>query len=726
MTMRMIAAALCALTAAMTAMTAVAGKTNATKPAAKETDATKPAAEETDATYIPALVEYSDPSDLDALVAQGTVVFRTRETEDSYMSLICIPQSAYGTASEAPKKIRRMKGILDVEPSRRATPTMDVARNYFDAYKINAGEGLPSPYTGKGVVTGFCDIGFDPNHIAFLDADGNPRVKRLTHYDEIHARRTLLETPEEIRAWTTDDNTNFHATHVAGIMAGCCDGSPYTGMSPDADIVATTSSLYDVGLLAGAEDILEYARERGKPAVINISVSSYTGPHDGTSLFCRYLDLIAREAVVCISTGNEGSANNVLRCEFSDTRTSCRTRVGSSDWAQVDMYGATDCWSDDERPFRIYIHILDETEGWNSDKKIVYSFPVADCSEDFDITYSTDDNPEFAKYLQGRLRLSGGLSEKNGHRYVTVEYDTHCPTEVTGKGWGRYVFGIEAQGDPGVCADLYADKVMTRFYDWGGYPGGSSFRCVSDLATGRNVIAVGMYFNRNRGPHLDGSFEETDYPENEVHRDSGYGTLADGRRLPLTVTPGAWVISAINSHWVEACYKDYTGDLCHKVTRDGKDYYWGINGGTSMSTPYAAGCIATWLEANPGLTSADVKEIVLNTNATEGMENSSDPRNGMGWMRPYAGIEEALRRADVPSATGFPPTDSGRLSVSGRILTSWSASAAERTVIVTDLTGRVMRKATVSGYAATIALNHLPAGLYIATAPNTAPLKFNL
>lgn len=683
-------------------------------------------AEETEPEYIPALVEYESPSDLDELVAHGTVVFRTREADNSHMALICIPRSAYGSASEAPKKIRRMQGIRNVEPSRRAMPTLDVARNYFDAYKINAGEGLPSPYTGKGVVVGFCDIGFDPNHIAFQDAEGNPRVKRLTHYDEVHAKRTLLETPEEIKAWSTDNVENFHATHVGGILAGYCADSPYTGMAPDADIVATTSSLYDVGLLAGAEDILEYAKSQGKRAVINMSVSSYTGPHDGTSMFCRYLDLIGREAVVCMSAGNEGNTNNVMRCTFSDSRTSYRTRIGSSDWRQVDMYGATDCWSDDGQPFEVTMHILDEEAAWNSPEKIVYSFPVADCSEDFDMTYNTSEIPEFAKYLQGTLHIYGGLSKHNGRRYVTVEYDTHCEATVTGKTWARYVFAIEATGQPGVKADLYADKVGTRFYDWSGYPSSGSQRSISDLATAKNVISVGMYYNRNRGPHLDGSFEESDSQENAVHPDSSYGTLADGRVMPLTVAPGAWLISAVSSHWVEACYSDYINELCHKVTRDGQDYYWGPMGGTSMASPYVAGCIATWLEANPGLTSEDVQDIILNTNATTGMENADDPRNGRGWMRPYAGITEALKLADVSTAIGFPPTDTNRLGISGRILTSWSASEAGRLITVTDLTGRVIEKATVSGNAATVALGHLPAGLYIATSEGAKPLKFKL
>ena len=39
--------------------------------------------------------------------------------------------------------------------------------------------GLPTDYTGKGVVVGIIDSGFDFNHKAFQDADGNTRIKRV-------------------------------------------------------------------------------------------------------------------------------------------------------------------------------------------------------------------------------------------------------------------------------------------------------------------------------------------------------------------------------------------------------------------------------------------------------------------------------------------------------------------------------------------------------------------
>ena len=155
-------------------------------------------------------------------------------------------------------------------------------------------------------MAGFCDVGFDPLHPTFLDKNGVSRVKRITQYIENKGLRIVVEGDEAYEEWGTDDSDNYHATHVGGIMAGNGAGSPYVGIARDADIVVSTSTLTDVGLLAGVEDIIDYAKEVGKPCVINLSMGNYIGAHDGTSLFSQYLDMCAEDAIIVLSSGNEG------------------------------------------------------------------------------------------------------------------------------------------------------------------------------------------------------------------------------------------------------------------------------------------------------------------------------------------------------------------------------------------------------------------------------------
>ena len=70
-------------------------------------------------------------------------------------------------------------------------------------------------YTGKGVMIGVLDSGFDPNHAMFLDANGNSRFKVIKKDNN-----APITDASAIKAFTTDYNRSSHATHVCGIAAG--------------------------------------------------------------------------------------------------------------------------------------------------------------------------------------------------------------------------------------------------------------------------------------------------------------------------------------------------------------------------------------------------------------------------------------------------------------------------------------------------------------------------
>lgn len=685
--------------------------------------------EETDGEqrFYPVIIEFSQLSDIDEMEEQGIIVLRHRDN----MALAFVPDGEGGSSpGGVTRRLARVKGVRRFERSRKAVPALDIARKRFGADRINAGEGLESPYTGKGVVVGFCDTGFDPLHISFLDADGNPRVKRMVSYDELHGIRRVMDSRSELEEFRTDRAGAYHATHVAGIIAGSCEGSPYTGMAPEAEIVATTSSLYDVGLLAGAEDVIEYAQSQGKPCVINMSVGSYAGPHDGTTLFNRYLSLLGREAIICMAAGNEGQSNNVMRCEFSEARQVFRTRIHASDWLQFDMYGTADCWSDDSRPFRVRMMVLDEQayySGVHDGSEIVYELPEVDCSEDFSISVESATDPEFAKYYTGWIELYGGTDPRNGRRYVTVNYDAHTEAAQNNGKWARYVLVIEAQGEPGTSVDVFSDSVYSRFTGFYNSPAPTSWRSVSDLATGDNIVCVGMYNNRETVPHLGYDDGDTKCPVGFVNPASGYGTLVDGRVLPHTVSPGGALISSFSTPFVEG-NPDMIPWMCHSVTRDGKTWYWGLEGGTSMATPYVAGCIATWLEANPALGIEDVHRILTKTNLTEYENNPDDPRHGQGWFRPYDGILSAIELRGIGSGmTVTDDSDSPRLTFSDGTITVWNPSARPVQVEVVSLSGIRVFSTTAAGTTAEIRLPSLAAGIYMARIPGSgASLKVRI
>ena len=573
------------------------------------------------AAFEPKIIRIHDESELHSLEEAGVRLLRHRG--DIYLCLFPLKERM----ATSPSRIRRI------------TPSLDVAKTYYDAFAIQDGRAAGIPYTGNGVVVGICDIGIDPLHPTFLDADGKSRIKRVVQYKEKEGIRIQLDGDDAYQEWKTDDPDKYHATHVCGILAGSGAGTPYSGIATDAEIVATVSTLSEVGLLAGVEDIIDYAREVGKPAVINISVGCNTGPHDGTSLFSQYLDMCADDAVIVLSAGNEGSHNNTIMHTFSDAAPSVSFRLGNTAWDEFHMYGATEMWSGSSRPLSVILKVYDSVE-----RRIAFEIGEFTMADGDEISFSWDESDFSAGLfpLVGELVMSGEVSPENGRHFTTLAYDFQSPEPAEGKGWARYEFAVEVAGKPGEDVEVYADGTYTRLVGLAGSRP-SPERSISDLACGRRVISAGMYGNRSLSPETsDGEIIEvpTRYEEAATVVHSSYGTLRDGRVTPLTVAPGAPVVSAYSRY-----YRDLHADEPYLDLGSP----WLSESGTSMASPYIAGYIATWLEAVPGLTTDDVIRIILDTNRTDFADNSN-PHNGMGWFDPVVGLRRALGWNGVDSA----------------------------------------------------------------------------
>ncbi len=662
---------------------------------------------------------------IDSLENAGVKVLRHREN----LLLVYVP-----VASGSEKQIRRLRSrgyISREQRGRRAVVTMDEARKCYDAYRIEHGMGLPHAYTGHGVVTGFCDIGFDPMHINFLDSQGKSRVKRLVHYEENAGRRTVFDSDEEYKAWVTDNDWQPHATHVCGIMAGSYRPGNYYGMAPGSDIVATVSLGTDVGLLAGMEDIIEYAGEVGKPAVINVSMAMLTGPRDGTSLFCRYLDMLGEEAVICISSGNFGSCEVTMRAQFSETLSSAKVGVTGNDWVFFDMEGMLDAWSQDDKPFRARIICRDKA----LDRE-VFALDWVDTSGNFHKEFKASEIPAMAEIYTGSIVMEGGTWSHNGRKYVNVYLDTHSTAcFAPDKKWSRYQWVMEVAAEPGTTVDVHPDYNGILLQRLSGQPPVTSLDNISDMVTGHNLICVGMYVSREEAPILAGgtyNFNEG-FKTGEVDYNSSYGVLADGRIMPHTVAPGNMIVSSVGSAYarnvIESTGDEYVYEFSYEVRENGQNYYWAINAGTSMSCPYVAGCIATWLEASPRLGIRDIQNIIAKTNDTS-KSYIADGRNGQGWFRPYEGLAEAVEMSTCVQGNLDEDAADSRMEFNGEILRIWNPANENIRLYIVSVDGRCVLETDCGNLAVSEHALNLPRGIYAASivdrSGRTQTLKINI
>lgn len=649
--------------------------------------------------YIPDILIVESDEEVSELEAAGVIFWHRRAD----MALALIPRDI----SSAGSVLKPRNGHPGHRFPRKAVPAMDIAKSYLSASSVLSGHGLPHPYTGKGIVVGFCDIAFDPNHINFKDEDGNLRVKKLISYDEPNGLRTILETPEEIASWTTDDDTGYHATHVAGIMTGSFNENGYGGMAPDAEIVGATCKLYDTGILASCEEIISYAKSVGKPAVINLSLGNCNGPHDGSSLFCRYLDLLGEEAIICIAAGNSGDDHSSYRARFTENAPSWRVAVNGNDWVHFNIYGLTDAWSYDARPIACRLLVYD-----TDTNTFVYESDKIDFSEYEDFVINSASDPALAQYLDGEVCFSGYVSPLNGRWVTEILYETSSTaTAALSEGkWARYRPALEFSGEPGVKADINADSHYSFLTKVAGYPAPDAEISVSDIATGENVVVVGMYNSRNRMPTLSGTDRVFTFDPFTVNEGSAYGTLIDGRTLPHVVAPGAGIISSSNRFFTMA-HPDAIGRMNASVEVNGETYYWGSDAGTSMSTPYVAGVVAGWLEADPTLTVTKVREIFEQTNFFD-YPDPTNPRHGGGWLQPYEGLKNVLANTGI--AAGATDGADVRVVVNPNSIEVFNPSSEILSALIYSVAGTLVSgPILITGTSSVIPLENLSAGIYI-------------
>lgn len=197
----------------------------------------------------------------------------------------------------------------------------DTSRMHHFVTQVHDGTGgLQTPFKGKDVILGFVDTGIEHEHPDFIDTNGNTRV--LRYWD--HSVTATTNSPYGYGwAWdstainngtcTSKDN-HFHGTTVAGKGTGNGNACGQNfGMAPDADIVIVETNFnlpnWTLTVADACDYIFRVADTLGKPAVINLSLGTYFGSHDGNDPAANYIEslLDAKNGrIVVAAAGNSG------------------------------------------------------------------------------------------------------------------------------------------------------------------------------------------------------------------------------------------------------------------------------------------------------------------------------------------------------------------------------------------------------------------------------------
>lgn len=693
-------------------------------------------------------ITLADGTTAEQLEAEGITVVRTRGN----IALVSMPINSV-------EKVARLNCVKKLQLERKVYAKTDNARSSMGVNQIHTGEGLPQAYTGKGVVTGIVDQGMDPNHINFRNEDGTSRIKEFS-YIYLPSTATSANdvqiyeyTAENIDQFTTDDQTTYHGTHTMGIMAGSfrgdlsygtLDGStpkvvtaanPYYGMANESDIVGVGATLSDYTIALGCEQILDYAYTNNQPAIINLSLGSNYGAHDGTQAICKYFEAAGEEAIICIAAGNEGDLPIAKTETFTAEDTELKTFiypqypvVNASNGTFYNLrYGQVYIYSKDATEFDLDIMVYSTSTGrttvtktmeGNTNGSAVY-LSSPSYAEDGDITHIN-----FTKAFDGYVGWGSDIDSDNGRFYALIDF--FMQDNQTYNSDGKYILGFAVKGKDGQRVDVFCDGSYTYFSGYGqaGWEDGSCNGTISDMACGGNVLVVGSYNTKQYWVSLDGKgygYPYDSFTDGKISSFSSYGTLVDGRNLPHICAPGSAVISSISTPYCEYYQSSLTDAAVQgKMTEEsGRVNYWAQSIGTSMATPAVTGAIATWLEADPTLTFDEVKEIAELTAVKDSYvtEFTGDPVQwGAGKFDAYAGLKEVLRRANNSSAIQDISVKADRLLVTAAGMNSYNiflGGADKLDVTIFNLQGQPVLKQNVTGDETNIDASALSAGVYV-------------
>lgn len=667
------------------------------------------------------------------------------------------------------ERIASHPAVAGLRLERDVTVKMDKVRPAIGVDRLHRGDVLSHSYTGKGVLCASVDGGFDPNHVNFRNADGSSRIQNFTYFRPTQTGSIVTENygSEYMPVIDTENSTTFHGTHTLGIMAGgyrgkvkasVIDGdlsdpssckavieeidNPYYGIAYESDIAVASGAQTDYYIAQGIEEILNFAwnrqEELGKPypVVINISMGSNTGPHDGSSLLPRYLDSISEEDytnnVVCIASGNEGDLNISLHKNFTEDDNVVSTGMHSYD-VEPDEFpnvlpGQVYVYSDTDEPFELQAYVYNKERG-SIVFRAVAGIPGPDeygsqiyyaTSSDYVGADSDIISPQLAQYFDGYIGVTGMIDDQESGRYFGV-VDALLWEKPTNK--GNYVVIIQVKGQPGQKVDFYTDGIYFDLGDLGladkGIMCGTTDGTIADTATGKNVIVVGSYNTRDAWASLDGEIYSYDlFAGNEVSPFSSWGTLLDGRELPTVCAPGATVISSTNEYYLED--NNVGIDQLQALTEaDGRRYSWQQCVGTSMSTPVVSGALALWKEADPTLNFEDIREIIQKT-ATKDADVTSNPANRVKWgagkFNAFEGLLEVLARKGINSISDVTaePGDNFIIHSEGsRLYRVIAAGADFVNVKVYSLAGSLVGEGAGRDGKAFVDLSGLDKGIYL-------------
>lgn len=556
-------------------------------------------------------------------------------------------------------------GISYIQFDEPVFSTMDTARVKTHADSVHAGINLPMPYSGKDVVVGIIDAGFDYTQVSLLDTLGSTlRVKKIWEQKKPgnppsgYFYGNELSTPASMFTAETDAYHFSHGAHVAGIAAGSgFGGDPshrrYRGMAYESDLVLvgitpaaeqwTSTGMTDI--IDGMNYIFNYAAVQGKPAVANLSWGCTVGPHDGTSLFSQACDNLTGPGKIFVcSAGNNGQNLVHFNRTFNSPDTLIKT-VLSLPLVGTEKRAWLDAWGEVGNSFCLQASLNDGVTTLNT----IGAYCTGDSSYGAYMRYLIGQNGDTCFFT-----IVTDSATYNDKPRVFVDIYNKTNNMVL----------ISLTADVGTV-HMWTGYVKDKTGYYGGfqqYPGitpilpGNTDLTVGDMASTVSAIAVGAYASKNIFTNISGNtVSYTGYvAKGNIAPFSSRGPTVDGRTKPDITGPGLVLGSSVSSYdtnfalVTSSGYEDVVSSYLHT---NGRTYQNAMLMGTSMSSPAVAGIVALMLQVHPTLTPAQAITVIKETAILDNFTGTIPPQGsniwGFGKINAYQAVLRVLETLGI-------------------------------------------------------------------------------
>lgn len=505
--------------------------------------------------------------------------------------------------------------------------------------------GLQTPFTGKDVIIGYVDQGLDYTHGDFIDENGQTRV--LFYWD--HSLPDAANTPLPYgygQVWDAADiqggtcgsmeEASAHGTSVAG--AGSSNGlanGKQKGVAPDSKVIIVETDFnlpnWTLTIADACDFIFKKADSLGLPAVVNLSLGSYLGSHDGNDpaaiLMEQLLDEQPGRIIVC-AAGNSGT------------------------WGKYHAHGDVDSdtsfvWFDNNPAGQLGANTI-YFDLWSDQADATWSYALAANLPSGSYTERAETQYRLATAGIGATPVLDTLYNSNGNRIATIE----LYPEIVGTNYHlevyfshvdstsyKYAFKTTGTGNYDLWsgATIGLNNIVSVIPSAATYPPIVHYNLPDTLQTvvsswncSEKVISVGNF--RNRLGHTDKNGNQylpaASYTAvvGQLSPNSSKGPTRHGVTKPDVSACGDVSLSA-GPAWI------LTNPAYNSVVDiDGLHVR---NGGTSMASPIVAGIAALYLEKCHNGTYASFKNDLHATAFTDAFTGAV-PNNAYGYGKANA------------------------------------------------------------------------------------------